>query len=94
MRVRVRELGRQPAAGVCAGIRALRDRPDRQAELPAIGCPTLVIAGALDKISPPDEMAAMARAIPNARLVEIPGAGHLSNLEQPEAFVAAVASFL
>jgi pimeloyl-ACP methyl ester carboxylesterase len=36
----------------------------------------------------------MAREIPGARLVEIDGAGHLSNLEQKEAFNAAVVDFL
>ncbi len=94
VRDQVRAFCRQSAAGVCAGIRALRDRPDRQGELGAISCPTLVIAGAVDKISPREEMSALARAIPNARLVEIPGAGHLANLEQPDAFVAAIASFV
>jgi pimeloyl-ACP methyl ester carboxylesterase len=39
-------------------------------------------------------MAALARAIPGARLTEIAGAGHLSNLERPAEFVAAVASFM
>jgi 3-oxoadipate enol-lactonase len=94
IREEVRQLGRQSAAGVCAGIRALRDRPDRQAELPAIDCPTLVIVGQEDRISPPAEMAAMARAIPNARLLEIAGAGHLSNLEKPAEFVAAISNFM
>ena len=94
MRDQVRELCRQGAAGVCAGIRALRDRPDRQGELPGIGCPTLVISGALDTLSPPAEMATLAAALPQARLVGIPGAGHLSNLEQPDAFVAAIANFI
>jgi len=36
----------------------------------------------------------MARAIPGAKLVELPGAGHLTNLEQPAPFAAALASFL
>ena len=94
VRQEVRELGRQSSEGVCAGIRALRDRPDRQAELAAIDCPTLVIAGTEDKVSPLAEVAAMARAIPNARLTEIPGAGHLSNLERPAEFVAALTNFL
>jgi pimeloyl-ACP methyl ester carboxylesterase len=94
LRQEVRELGRQPAAGVCAGIRALRDRPDRQGELPLIACPTLVIAGMADKLSPPAELAALARAIPGARLTEIAGAGHLSNLEKPAEFVAAMTSFM
>jgi pimeloyl-ACP methyl ester carboxylesterase len=94
VRAHVRELGRQSAAGVSAGIRALRDRPDRQAELPAIACPTLVIAGTEDRVSPLAEVAAMASAIPGAKLVEIAGAGHLSNIEKPEGFVAAIANFL
>jgi len=94
LRQEVRELGRQTAAGVCAAIRALRDRPDRQAELPLIACPTLVIVGTADKLSPPPELAGLARAIPNARLTEIAGAGHLSNLERPAEFVAALAGFI
>jgi 3-oxoadipate enol-lactonase len=91
---RVRSLGRQPLAGVCAGIRALRDRPDRRAELASIRCPTLVVVGKEDKISSPAEMADIARAIPGARLTEIAGAGHLSNLENPSEFVAGIANFV
>jgi 3-oxoadipate enol-lactonase len=94
LRQQVRELGRQSATGVCNGIRALRDRPDRSHELGAIACPTLVIAGREDKISPLTEMTAMAQAIPGAQLIEIAGAGHLSNLERPADFAAAVAQFL
>jgi 3-oxoadipate enol-lactonase len=94
VRAQVRALGQQDPAGVCAAIRALRDRPDRQAELAEISCPTLVIAGRMDKLSPPEEMAALARAIPHARLVEIPDAGHLSHLENPDAFAAAIANFI
>lgn len=94
LRARVRELGQQSVAGVCAGIRALRDRPDRQGELAGIACPTLVIVGADDKISPRAEMAALAAAIPGARLTEIPGAGHLSNLENQTDFVRAIANFV
>lgn len=94
VRAQVRALGRQRPEGVCAGIRALRDRPDRRAELAGIRCPTLVLVGSEDKISPPSEMAEIARAIPGARLTEIAGAGHLSNLEKPEEFVAAIAKFI
>ena len=94
MREQVRLLGKQSPEGVSAGLRALRDRPDRRAELPAISCPTLVIVGSEDKISSPAEMAGMASSISGARLVEIAGAGHLSNLENPNDFVAAVANFI
>ena len=94
LRQQVRERGRQSPAGVSAGIRALRDRPDRCAELSAITCPTLVIVGTEDKISPPAEMAGVASAISGARLIEIAGAGHLSNLEKPNDFATAVADFI
>jgi 3-oxoadipate enol-lactonase len=94
VRGRVRAIAQQKPDGVCAGIRALRDRPDRRGELSAIGCPTLVIAGSDDKISPPAEMAEIARAISGARFAEIAGAGHLSNLEKPAEFVAAIADFI
>jgi len=91
---RVRGLCRQKPDGVCAGIRALRDRPDRRAELASITCPTLVIVGKEDKISPPGEMAAIAGAISGSSFAEIAGAGHLSNLENPSDFVAAIANFI
>jgi 3-oxoadipate enol-lactonase len=94
VREQVRGLGRQSLEGVSAGLRALRDRPDRRAELSAIRCPTLVIVGSEDKISPPAEMAEIASAIPGARLVEIAGAGHLSNLERPNEFSSAIAHFI
>jgi 3-oxoadipate enol-lactonase len=95
VRAKVRSIGNeQRAAGVKAGICALRDRPDRQSELSAIACPTLLLVGKEDRISPPAEMAAMASAIPGSRLVEIGAAGHLSNLENPTDFVAAVTTFI
>jgi 3-oxoadipate enol-lactonase len=94
LREQVRVFGQQSPAGVCAGIRALRDRPDRRAELPAIACPTLVLVGSEDVISPPAEMAEMASAIPGAHLVKIASAGHLSCLEKPADFAAAIANFI
>ena len=77
-----------------AGIRALRDRPDRTADARAVACPALVICGALDQVSPPGEMKELAASIPGATFVEIPGAGHLSHLEAPETFHRAVLDFL
>ena len=56
--------------------------------------PYLVIAGTEDALMPHDEQAKMAEAIEGAELVSLEGAGHLSSLEAPEAFVAAVAAFL
>lgn len=94
VRETVRTLGRQQPESIMAGLAALRDRPDRRAELPAISCPTLIMVGADDVLTPPAEARAMATAIPNATLVEIPGCGHLPNLEAPDAFCAAVVPFL
>jgi 3-oxoadipate enol-lactonase len=93
LRAEVRRLGAQPPNAVIAAIRALRDRPDRTAELPEIAVPTLVVVGTQDALSPPEDGRAMAASIPRAHVVEIPGAGHLSNLENPDAFAAALAGF-
>lgn len=62
--------------------------------VPAIGVPTLVIAGADDPSAKPAAVRTLADAIAGAEYVEIPGAGHLSPLEQPEAFAASVTDFV
>lgn len=86
--------GGQAPAAIVAALRALRDRPDATAGLEAIAVPTLVIVGEHDAITPPEFAIRMADRIPNARLVIIPGAGHLSNLEAPDAFNRAVSAFV
>jgi len=73
---------------------ALAERPDSQPLLPQISVPTLVIVGAEDTLTPPTDSQLMAERIPRARLVTIPNAAHLSNMEQPEAFNRAVGEFL
>jgi pimeloyl-ACP methyl ester carboxylesterase len=82
------------ARGVAAASRGMAQRRDFTPLLAAIDCPTLVLVGGEDVISTPAEMAAIARDIPGARLVEIAGAGHLSPLEQPVAVSAALMQFL
>ena len=52
----------------------------------------VIVVGAEDALTPPGEAQSLAQAISGARLVELPGAGHLANLEAPEAFAAAVAT--
>lgn len=84
---------KRPAA-LATAIAALRDRPDRTAEAPGIACPTLVLVGAADQITPATEMKALAQAIPGARFVELPNAGHLSSLEATKPFNQSVANFL
>lgn len=85
---------RQPAEGVVAALRALRDRPDARPGLPHVSFPTIVLVGEQDAITPPDVAQELAGHLPHARLVTIPDAGHLSNLENPEAFNMAVLEFL
>ena len=90
----VRALAEDRADTVTAGIAALRDRPDRAAEAPQIDCPTLLLGGAQDQIVPRAELRALADRMPAARFVELPGAGHLSNLEARSAFDGHVLDFL
>ncbi len=77
-----------------ATLRGLAERPDFTPLLPQIDCPTLLLVGRHDTISPVAEMTAMARAIPGSRLVEIEGAGHVTPLEAPEAVTRAMGEFL
>jgi 3-oxoadipate enol-lactonase len=82
------------AASLIAGIEALRDRVDRTSELDGIPVPTLAIRGSDDQVTPADDMQQMAGAIAGATFVTIPGAGHLSHIEAPEAFERALSPFL
>jgi pimeloyl-ACP methyl ester carboxylesterase len=79
---------------IAGAITALMTRPDSTPLLGTIRFPTLVIVGAEDTITPPAMSEQLHHAIPGSELVTIPRAGHLSNLEQPEAFNAALARFL
>jgi pimeloyl-ACP methyl ester carboxylesterase len=85
--------GADPLA-IDAAIAALMDRPDSTGDLPNLSCATLVVVGEEDGITPVADAASMQRALPRATLTVIPGAGHLSNLEQPEIFSRALADFL
>ena len=74
-------------------IRALVNRPDYEPLLAKITCPTLVLCGAQDAWSTPDQHRAMAAAIPGAQLKIIEGAGHFVSVEQPVAFTHALRTF-
>ncbi len=67
---------------------------DRRPDLPRVTQPTLLIAGEADQTAPPRGMARMAEAMPDARLLVIPGVGHLLPLEAPGVFHAALHEFL
>lgn len=77
-----------------AQIAALLGRPAAAPLLPTITCPTLVITGSEDSWAPPAQHAAIAAAIPGARLAVVPGAGHMLPAEDPAAFNAALAAWL
>jgi 3-oxoadipate enol-lactonase len=87
-------MSRQSVTAVVAALMAMRDRPDAMPMLASITVPTLIITGADDNLIPPKESELMRDAIPGARLVIIPGAAHLSNIDQPAAFNQAVREFL
>ncbi|MGQ0703138.1 MAG: alpha/beta fold hydrolase [Gemmatimonadales bacterium] len=84
-----------PVAGLVGALSAMRERPDSTPLLPTLsGIPTLVLVGAEDAVTPPPIAQAMAAAIPGARLMEIPGAGHLPGIEQPVPTSRAILKFL
>src|SRR3989442_10979312 len=80
--------------GVAPALRAMAARPDSTPLLPRIGCPVLCLAGEEDVLTPPEVVRGMAEQMPLARAMVIPLAGHLTNLEAPEAFNDALAGFL
>jgi pimeloyl-ACP methyl ester carboxylesterase len=73
---------------------AIMSRADSRPSLASIHCPTLVLVGADDSLTPPDRAAEMAVAIRGARQVVVPACGHLSTLEQPQAVTEALVDFL
>lgn len=87
-------IARQSSAATAASARGMALRPDRTPMLASIQAPTLIITGSADTLIPPSDSEDMAARIPGSELVTIPEVGHLSNLEDPEAFNAAVRKFL
>jgi pimeloyl-ACP methyl ester carboxylesterase len=77
-----------------AQIHALVNRPEVESLLPQIACPTLVMTGELDTWSGPEQHRRIAGAIPNSELVIVPGAGHMIQLEAPDAVNDAIARWL
>ncbi len=67
---------------------------DAEARIPQIKIPTLVISGDADKIVPVENSFNLAAAIPRAKLVTVPGGGHMFFIEQAETFNAAILEFI
>lgn len=86
-----RIISRQKPETVEADLVAMRDRPDSIPFLPEIAVPALVVVGDRDVLTPPADSEVMAAAIPNARLVVVPGAGHLTPMERPKAVAQSLA---
>lgn len=80
--------------GIVGALSAMRDRPDSTDTLLDFSQATLIIAGADDQLMSAADQENMKQAARNSTLITIPDAGHLSPMEQPEAFNKAVAEFL
>ncbi|MEU8056317.1 alpha/beta fold hydrolase [Microbispora bryophytorum] len=83
-----------PPTAVAWAQRAMAARPDAFGTLRSLTVPALVVVGDEDELSPLSDAEAMVEAIPQARLAVIEKAGHLSAVEQPEAFNRVVAEFV
>ena len=73
---------------------AIMGRPDGRADLQRIACPTLVLCGRQDALTPVALHEEMAAAIRGAKLVVVENCGHLSPLEQPDLVTAALRDWL
>ena len=91
LRAMVQEVG---AEGFINQQTAIIGRPDSRPTLAAIRCPTLVIVGDGDVLTPPERAEEIAKGIPGARLSLIRDSGHLSTLEQPAAVAKSMVEFL
>lgn len=81
-------------AGFANQQAAIAARPDSRPSLGAIGCPTLVLVGAEDQLTPPALAEEIASLVPASRLQVIPEAGHLATLEAPDAVTEALIDWL
>ncbi|MGL6111080.1 MAG: alpha/beta fold hydrolase [Rubrivivax sp.] len=85
---------RAGAAQLIAQNRAVMARPDSRPLLPQVACPTLVVCGESDLLTPPECAREMAALIPGARLEMLLGCGHLLTWEQPERVSALLIDWL
>ncbi len=74
--------------------RAIMARRDSRSDLPSVAVPTLVLVGAQDVLTPPEQAEEMAGLVENAVLVTVPDCGHLSTLERPRAVTLALQRWL
>lgn len=89
-RTMIRDTPAEGHIGCCEAIRVLAEG----ANLPRLKVPAMFIGGEHDIGAPPEIMRAMSAATPGSEYVMLNGAGHISNVEKPEAFLAAIEPFL
>jgi pimeloyl-ACP methyl ester carboxylesterase len=82
------------ADGISGAIRAMMARPDSTSLLETVNVPVLLIVGDEDIVTPPADSEAMARRLARCNVVTLPRTGHLSSMEAPREFAAALADFL
>jgi pimeloyl-ACP methyl ester carboxylesterase len=92
-RVRSLVLSNSPES-IAGAIQALMTRPDSTPLLGTVHCPTLIVVGDEDVLTPRAQSEEMQAVIGSAELAIVAGAGHLSSLERPDIFNAALARFL
>lgn len=83
-----------PPAGMAGALLAMGERPDYCERLNEFRTPALVMGGELDKIVPPATIDPFADALPNSSRCIIPAAGHMANLENPDAFNVCLLNFV
>lgn len=74
--------------------RAIMSRPDARMHLPRVACPTLVMCGDADQLTPPECSREIADLIPGAELVWVPQCGHMLTMEKPAVVNAALLGWL
>jgi len=87
-------MGGATARGIGFAVARMLNRPDATGDLAAFRGPVSVVVGEEDVLTPPQEAASMAAVAAGSTLVRIAGAGHLANLEAPDAFNAAMRDWL
>ena len=80
--------------GVANALLAMRERPDSFSLLSRMDFPVLLIYGEEDTLTPPAEGLKMLEKLPNGRMLTVPRAGHMANLEAPAAFNTALLGLL
>jgi pimeloyl-ACP methyl ester carboxylesterase len=85
---------RQSGEAIAAAALGMAERPDSLPILGEIDVPTTVIVGSADTLTPPEMSETIAKGITGSDLVTLEGAGHLSNLEDPEGFTRALRDLL